>query len=180
MKTNELYKALVKFQGIKKDIKRTAINPMFKNKYALLGDILNAIREPLLECGLTVMQIPIDDNYLITRVIHESGEWIESKYKMDPQPDKRGLVGPQQIGSTLTYQKRYALNAILLLDSDEDDDGNAGSQGGKPWLKPNTDNWKKVESYLKANPDKIENLYDKYQISNENRKILDEFCKNNI
>jgi hypothetical protein len=34
---------------------------------------------------------------------------------------------PQGLGSAITYQRRYALGAILNLNIDEDDDGNQAS-----------------------------------------------------
>jgi hypothetical protein len=34
---------------------------------------------------------------------------------------------PQAYGSVITYQRRYALSAILGLNTDEDDDGNKAS-----------------------------------------------------
>ena len=39
--------------------------------------------------------------------------------------------GPQELGSVITYQRRYALGAILCLNIDEDDDGNKASEPPK-------------------------------------------------
>jgi hypothetical protein len=36
---------------------------------------------------------------------------------------------PQERGSTITYQRRYALTAMLGLNVDDDDDGNNGTFG---------------------------------------------------
>jgi hypothetical protein len=55
---------------------------------------------------------------LLTRLIHESGEWIESEYPL-PMSDK-----PHVMGSAIAYAKRYSWAAISAVASDGDDDGN--------------------------------------------------------
>lgn len=171
----EIFKALVKFQGIKKEIKRSAKNPHFGNNYAPLGEILSAIREPLLECGLAVMQFPEDEDYLTTKLIHESGQFIESRYQMRPTKNN-----PQQKGSSLTYQKRYALNAILFLDSDDDDDGQSSSEGEatpeKDWLNEGTPQWEEALKFIDS-IDKLNQVARKYKINKANRAKLEELCK---
>lgn len=60
---------------------------------------------------------------MTTTLIHaESGEFMRGTFKMTPAKND-----PQGQGSVITYQRRYALGAILGLNIDEDDDGNAGS-----------------------------------------------------
>lgn len=54
---------------------------------------------------------------LVTRLTHASGQWFESLY---PLPSNGG---PQQLGSAITYARRYALAAMLSVVADEDDDG---------------------------------------------------------
>lgn len=39
---------------------------------------------------------------------------------------------PQAVGSAITYMRRYALGAVLGLNIDNDDDGNAASGVGTP------------------------------------------------
>lgn len=116
-------KALAAFHVKVGKIKKDATNPFFKSKYASLSNILDAITIPLAESGLTFTQFPTEDNGLISILMHESGEFIESCYSMKPVKDD-----PQGRGSALTYQRRYALAAILGLNIDEDDDGNAATQ----------------------------------------------------
>jgi hypothetical protein len=63
---------------------------------------------------------------------------------------------PQGAGSVITYQRRYALTAILCINIETDDDANTGTHGGKtpeqaadnnkPWLNENT---KEFEGALK-------------------------------
>jgi hypothetical protein len=119
-----LAKSLACFQGKMGKVKKDANNPFFKSKYASLGNILEAIQEPLSDCGLCFSQFPSDNHGLTTILIHaESGEFLQSTYFMKPTKDD-----PQGVGSTITYQRRYSLAAVLGLNIDEDDDGNAGSQ----------------------------------------------------
>lgn len=123
-----LSKALVMFQAKELSVKKEATNPFFKNKYASLSQIIEAVQAPLAECGLAILQLPAGSNQLETILIHESGEYISETYEMKP-----AKADPQGVGSAITYQRRYALGAILCLNIDEDDDGNAGS---KPDNKP--------------------------------------------
>lgn len=121
-----LAKALSVFHVKVDKIRKDANNPFFKSKYASLSNILEAIDLPLIESGLSFSQFPTDENGLTTILMHgESGEWIESNYKMRPVKDD-----PQGIGSCITYQRRYALSAILGLNIDDDDDGNHATHGG--------------------------------------------------
>lgn len=130
MQTSESIKniatALVGFHKEVGKIAKDSNNPFFKSKYASLSNILDGISDPLNNNGLSVVQFPDGENGLTTRLIHISGEWMEANYQMRPAKDD-----PQGRGSALTYQRRYALGAILSLNIDEDDDGNKASQNGK-------------------------------------------------
>lgn len=130
MKTSEsiteLAKSLVEFHKEVGKIIKTDNNPFFKSKYASLATILDVISEPLTKQGLVIIQFPTEQYKLTTRLQHVSGEFMEDTYEM--QPTKHS---PQDAGSVITYQRRYAIGAILNLNIDEDDDGNKGSQGEK-------------------------------------------------
>jgi hypothetical protein len=114
--------SLCAFQGEVENIKKTETNPFFKSKYASLADILGVIRQPLVDNGLSFVQFPKGHCGLETMLMHVSGEWLSESYEMKPIKDD-----PQGAGSVITYQRRYALGAILGLNIDTDDDGNAGS-----------------------------------------------------
>ena len=117
--------ALLIFQMKVDKVGKDATNPFFKSKYASLSNIQDAILIPLNESGLSYMQFPDGQYGLTTIIMHESGEWLQSTYTMRPVKDD-----PQGIGSSITYQKRYALAGALALNIDDDDDGNAGTHGG--------------------------------------------------
>jgi hypothetical protein len=115
--------ALVLFHVKVESVKKDANNPFFKSKYASLSNILDVVNDPLNESGLTFCQFPTDTNGLTTILMHsETGEYIQATYEMTPTKND-----PQGRGSAITYQRRYALAAILGLNIDEDDDGNAAS-----------------------------------------------------
>ena len=138
----EIASALCKFQGVVAKVKKTETNPFFKSKYADLSAILDVIREPLFECGLSFVQIPSSKYELTTLLMHISGEWISGTFEMKPVKDD-----PQGAGSVITYQRRYALGSILGLNIDIDDDANEASKPAKPSLpKLTADN----DQFLKA------------------------------
>lgn len=109
--------------GVPKDSQ----NPHFRNKYPSLEAVIDAIREPYLTAGLTVMQSPgayhdgvID---LSTLIVHaESGEWLESVMQIP-----LAKTDPQGVGSAITYGSRYSLMALFNLPP-VDDDAEAASQ----------------------------------------------------
>jgi len=122
----EIATALCKFQGEVEKIKKTETNPFYHNKYADLSSILDVVRVPLMNNGLSVVQFPKGKCELETMLMHTSGEWMSETFEMKPTKDD-----PQGAGSVITYQRRYALGAILSLNIDVDDDGNKGSEPAK-------------------------------------------------
>jgi hypothetical protein len=125
-KSNEIKNlavALCDFQRAVETIKKNEVNPFFKSKYASLADILNVIREPLADNGLSFVQFPKGKYGLETMLMHTSGEWLSESYEMEPSKHD-----PQGAGSVITYQRRYALGAILGLNIDVDDDANKASE----------------------------------------------------
>lgn len=162
MKTSEtitkIIKALVEFQSKAPKILKNANNPFFKSKYATLGDILTLIQPILSECKLVVLQVPTTQNELITRIYHESGEFIEGSYLVNPIK-----ADPQSLGSAITYARRYAITSMLNLNIDDDDDGNAASGNNVP-----TPQKEPVKEPLKQSQDKIKTV--ELMPSNDNKK----------
>jgi hypothetical protein len=133
---NELASALALAQGEMRCAEKDSSNPHFKSSYASLDSVIDAIREPLSKNGLSIVQITdyVDGNeFLITRLMHKSGQFIESKMFLNP------TIKPQERGSLLTYYRRYQLSAMCSITqgADKDDDGNlASQQAAKPAAKP--------------------------------------------
>lgn len=123
---NELAAAMVKFQAELKPAINGNTNPYFKSKYADLQACWDCCREALVKNGLSVVQGSRESSGEVvtvdTRLMHASGQWIESSLTMKP-----AKADPQGVGSAVTYARRYALSAILGIVADEDDDGNAAT-----------------------------------------------------
>lgn len=115
--------ALVKAINAIEGVKKGADNPFFKSKYANLESVIEAAHGALEANGLAVMQGPgpMDGNCitLTTRLIHESGEWVETDFSLPA-----GKMDPQAAGSAITYARRYSLMAMLNMPA-VDDDGEA-------------------------------------------------------
>lgn len=119
---NELYASLAKAQGEFNCAPLNKANPYFKSKYADLASIISASREALFKNNLCITQI-INNDTLLTRLGHSSGQWIESRMKISPQ--KQDI---QSLGSYLTYCRRYAYAAIAGIYAGDDDDGESAMQ----------------------------------------------------
>jgi hypothetical protein len=125
--------AFLKAQAAFKPAIKDATNPHFKSKYVALDGVLEAVAKPLRDCGIAIVQqTDIEDaqTVLITRLIHESGEWIAGRYPVHPVK-----ADPQGEGSALTYARRYALMALVGI-APEDDDGNAATEAARKPVTP--------------------------------------------
>lgn len=97
----------------------------YRFTYSTLDCVMDMARPILARHGLSITQPPtVRDGQVIvlTRLMHASGQWQEEEIPVRPES-----FGPQQIGSAITYLKRYAYCGMLGIASDEDDDGNGAS-----------------------------------------------------
>ena len=93
--------------------------------YTTLDQIINKARPVLVANGLVIVQAPVSDNGQLgvtSRLLHESGQWLESTIMAAPDADKQ-KVAIQAAGSIITYLRRYAYAAILGLADETDTDG---------------------------------------------------------
>lgn len=101
-------------------VSKNSKNPHFKNTYADLNALIDAVEPILLEKGLVMLQ-PIQNGNVATIIIDcESSESVESSIALP------ALNDPQKLGSAITYFRRYTLQSLLSLMA-EDDDGNKAS-----------------------------------------------------
>lgn len=134
MKTSEsiakIAPALLKAQQAITFASKDATNPHFRSKYADLPAVIDACKPALNNAGIAFLQTnsPSEHGHIAitTRLLHESGEWIEDTATC-PLPKN----DPQGYGSAQTYLRRYSLASAVGLYQD-DDDGQAAS-------KPKTD-----------------------------------------
>jgi hypothetical protein len=149
---------------------KNAVNPHFKNQYADLPAVLEAVRPVLNKHGLAVVQHPgFEDGVctLTTMLIHKSGEWIQSE---SASPISK--QDPQGIGSAVTYLRRYSLASLMAIGQ-ADDDGNAASgpsrrangfahsQPPKPPTKTQKAMLEKIQKLLDAPPVKSDSTKQK-------------------
>ena len=127
---------------------KNAKNPHFKNNYADLGAVIDAVKEPLNKNGIVILQslsggiAESNSLHLTTRLLHTSGQRIDD-VAWSPLPK----ADPQGVGSATTYLRRYSLAAMLCI-TQEDDDGVAAMPA-----KPAAPAKPKVESTKPANDD---------------------------
>jgi hypothetical protein len=125
---SEIATALTKFHAELPKVGKGSTNPAFKSKYADLADIVSVVLPALAKQGLAWITTPrvSDDGFVLEYELrHTSGESITGSWPL-PDPEK---AKPQEMGSAVTYAKRYCLSAVTGIAPDEDDDGNAASKG---------------------------------------------------
>jgi hypothetical protein len=165
------------------------VNPAFRSKYADLATVIAATQKPLAKQGLVVVQSPTTsgkDVILTTLLLHSSGEWLSSDLAM-PGTMRDGFTA-QTIGSAVTYSRRYALQAIIGVAADADDDANQASGVGSREAAQEVAKAKIAEHEAKTNGSHIPSLfytwYDEsqtariegdHQLMEKNRDLLARF-----
>lgn len=161
---NELATALAKAQGEFKEIGSNRSNNFLKSSYTDLYGLLSPIRPILAKYNLAItQQIKLSNDgmtILHTKLIHASGQWIECRMRIIPL--KSDI---QQLGSAITYNRRYAIMAILGLADPKDaldDDGEANMSEGRDVYttsaKPGAMYAPQKESYETITKEQIEEL----------------------
>lgn len=153
MGLSKLMGALVKFQSECPALSfdKTVKTGKYKFDYVTLAKMVDVTKPLLAKNGLFISQLPIcneKENYVKVKTIlgHESGQSISSDFEMKipattTRDGKTLPITPQDVGSGISYAKRYAYGAILSLITDEDTDGHSpneiyqGSKEDAAWLK---------------------------------------------
>lgn len=165
----ELASALNRAQAQMSGAKKSASNPFFKSKYANLEEVIQCVKEPFAENGLSFAQFPVSDGDkagVETVIMHESGEFISNSFMLTCAKND-----PQGMGSAITYARRYGLQAAVGVPS-EDDDGEGAMKrkpqkpaqtkqeavallAGAETLEALSTAWKSISPENKTNPDVI-------------------------
>lgn len=97
----------------------------YSYKYADIGDVLAAVRPVLAKHGIALTQLIDSDEHgtFLRSQLLRGDEMIESPR----MPLAIEGVSPQQVGSQLTYFRRYQLCALTGCVAEDDDDGQAAS-----------------------------------------------------
>ena len=122
-----LAKALAKAQGEIKAAVKDAANPSFHSKYSTLASIIEVIQQPFAGNGIAWTQLPrftetgveVETIFFVQT---EKGDEFISEILAVPVAKQDA----QGVGSAISYAKRYCLQAMAGVPS-EDDDGNAAS-----------------------------------------------------
>lgn len=137
---NELATALSQVQGLLPPVVKSQTatvkgtsktgNPYeYTYAYASLDAVWDSCRKPLSESGLAITQVMSEKEghpQIETVLMHTSGQWITSLLPLMATAD------PQQLGSQITYYRRYALSALLGIVTDEDKDGQTAPSANRP------------------------------------------------
>ena len=173
---SELAKALSKAQAEMSGAKKNSNNPFFTSKYADLKEVIECVKEPFANNGLSFVQFPISNDGFAgveTVIIHSSGEWISNEYML-----KVSKNDPQGMGSAITYARRYALQAACGVPSEDDDAESAMGRSVKvkkapePKLEPKQTKTEAIELLAAAEDfSKLVGAWNK--VSKENKKNED-------
>ena len=151
-------------------ISKDANNPFYKSKYFDINSLIKQL-QPLLKKHKLLLLQPIEEDMVYSKILCIEGTGgVISGLKLPELND------PQKLGSAITYYRRYTLQSLLALQS-EDDDGNLASgktaQEEKKWLNPNTIEYTKAIEYLQGGGS-IDSIKSKYKVS---KKVQDELAK---
>lgn len=182
---DQLATALAAAQGDYPPITTNRENPYWSTGYADLDTVVRAIQPCLVAHGLSFVQqqriTPEGATMLHSKLMHTSGQWIESRARITPVKND-----PHAYGSELQYQKRFALMSLLgiTIQADPfDDDAERSMADHRKTVEKGTaintkynpreqsketinkDQLIELEYELQAYPDIIEQIYDAYHIT---------------
>lgn len=104
----------------------------YKFAYATMAGMMADDRPVLARHGLGFVQF-VADGAMVTRILHESGEYLDCPLPMLSLPH-----APQEAGSIITYFKRYSYAAAFGKVAEEEDDANiAAGNDYTPAHRPN-------------------------------------------
>ena len=108
---------------------KDAKNPFFKSKYADLNSVIDASLSVLNDAGIVVLQPTVvleGKQYVETKLIHaESGESISGFTEIVV----KSATDAQQVGSGISYARRYGLQSLVVLKADDNDGETAVGRG---------------------------------------------------
>jgi hypothetical protein len=168
MEKKTIYSRLLEAKSEIGKVVKNAKNPHFKNNYADINAIIETVEPVLIKHGLVLIQ-PIESGNVVTRIIDAAtGEVLESVMPLSP------TANPQQMGSQITYYRRYTLQSLLSLQA-EDDDANAASAPqakAKPAITPERFT-KAIKEIQGGNQDALKQLIERFSLTVEQSAQLE-------
>ncbi len=154
-------KDFLKAQAAIEAADKSGTNPRFNSKYSKYEDVVAAVK-PHLNANNISYRHPmrmVESNLIVaTQLTH-----APTGYNHILQEFPVAISHPQEMGSGITYGKKYTLAASCGTPSDEDDDGNAATK------KPNVQKTAGAVLYkaTKDQKDKLRSTADKFGISSD-------------
>ncbi len=168
---------LLKFQQLVSIIHKDSINPFFKSKYFDVNTVIDTIKPVLNSVGLVITQpIQVNEgkNVLTTQV------WDGTQIVLRSEMLLPEITDVQKFGAILTYLRRYMLVSTLLLQGEEDDDGNSASAPTSPNRASNED-WQGAPKSVRPATDKqkgfIRGLLEQKGVDRKEPKIVEKLEK---
>lgn len=126
--------------------------------YVPLNKIIDTLKTVLPKHGLAYIQLPFGGQSgntvgLSTRIVHDSGEWIEETAEF-PVTDMKGVNATQKAGAAITYFRRYALLSAFGITGDKDVDTNDQAWQNTPQQKSQTSNAQKTPKFSETEESK--------------------------
>lgn len=145
-----IWKAMMDFRGKVDQVERTSKNEFLSYKYANINNIIDTIKPVLYELGMGYVQTVqyIDGvDLLNTRVylVNHPEEFIESNIRLIMAKEDS-----QSLGSSITYNRRYALWSMFSLEVHDDD----GERATQTKTKTQTQSWNEHINEIKGKIDK--------------------------
>ncbi len=169
MQTSEtiinIYQAISGMQQEIQFIRKTAENPYFDSKYADLNGHIVEIKPLLKKYNLILIQgghqMPDFSWALRTKLIHSSGEWIETDTPM--LSEKKNMAAQ---GSSITYARRQGLGPLFLMGAVDDDgkatiDTGAEEDAEKAIAESIQNQVEKQKEFRKVTPQEVKSFIDK-------------------
>lgn len=128
--TDNAASAFIRAQANMGAATKSAKNPFFKNNYADLTAIQEAVFPAFHAEGFAIIQQGGADEfgrYMETQMIHTTGQVFSSRVYLECKPGDM-----QALGSAITYARRYGLMALSGIPTVDDDANAATGRSQKP------------------------------------------------
>ena len=153
---------------------RDSKNPHFKNEYASLEAVIDAVKPKLMDQDLFLTQHMgpmIDGKVSLTTMIgHMNGTAMISTATIS-----RGRgQGEQADGSSISYLRRYTIAALLMVPVIDDDGTAANAEPAKP---PHDPSWEKEYKSFMGEANRVLNLPRGEDLMNRLVELATDFAK---
>jgi hypothetical protein len=138
----ELIDAFAKAQADFGNVVKDSSNPFYNSKYADLANVVAAVRPSLNKQGIALIQIPESDvdtqRARVVTILRKGEQWLSGIAEtpaVGKAKDGSLKFDVQTLGAAWTYLRRYILQAMCGLAS-EDDDGQSLSMDSNAASRP--------------------------------------------